>query len=76
VSRDQENALIVVIGVVGTLQTISALYEWVPGEKFSTAMAAVMLAWSVFFFAWVVQRARHAPHRRVPLRERDEDVEV
>jgi hypothetical protein len=76
VSRDQENALIVVIGVVGTLQTISALYEWVPGEKFGTAMAVIMLAWSVFYFAWVVQRARHAPHRRVQFRQHDEDVEV
>lgn len=75
-SRDQENALIVVLGVVGALQTCSALYEWSPGDKFATTMAVVMLVWMLFFTTWVVQRARYArpaPRSVVPDEARDRD---
>lgn len=52
-----------VLGALGLLMTLGALHEWRPGDRFSTVMALVMLAWTLYAATWAVQALRY---RRVP----------
>jgi hypothetical protein len=59
--KEQENTLMVVLGVVGVPLTARVLYEWVPGDRFATTMAVIMVVWTLFYTTWVIQWARHRP---------------